>query len=235
VTNPSLSKPHSLTDNRDKPLLDRNNPDLEPLAGHTKITRNDWLNIARDILVNDGVGEVKILKMAELLGVSRSSFYWYFENRKDVLNALLEEWAHRNTAQIIQHCQRDARNATDALCNFFQCFVNPAIFDTGLDFAVREWARRDTALRVRIDAADADRIAAIQTMYLRHGYEEADADVRGRILYFMQLGYHALKQSEPMEDRIRRMEGYLRGFLGAEPDQMAIAAFTDYIAANNLR
>jgi len=38
-----------------------------------------------------------------------------------------------------------------------------------------------------------------------------------------------------MGDRIGRMEGYLRGFLGAEPDQMAIAAFTDYIAANNLR
>jgi len=235
VANTSHSNPRTLTENRDKPLLDRNNPDLEPLVGHTKITRNDWLNIARDILVNDGVGEVKILKMAVLLGVSRSSFYWYFENRKDLLNALLDEWAQRNTVKIIQHCQRDASNATEALCNFFQCFVNPTIFDTGLDFAVREWARRDAGLRNRIDAADAARIAAIQTMYQRHGYEEADADARGRILYFMQLGYHALKQSEPMEDRIGRMHGYLRGFLGAEPDQAAITAFTDYIAANNLR
>jgi hypothetical protein len=51
----------------------------------------------------------------------------------------------------------------------------------------------------------------------------------------MQLGYHALKQSEPMEDRIGRMQGYLRGFLGTDPDQAAITAFTDYIAANNLR
>lgn len=219
---------------RDTPLLDRDNPEIEPLAGHTKVTRNDWLNIARDILVNDGVGEVKILKMAEMLGVSRSSFYWYFENRRDLLNALLDEWAQRNTASLVAHCERDARSATEALCNFFQCFVNPAIFDTGLDFAVREWARRDGALRARVDAADEERMQAVTTMYERHGYNKVDADARARILYFMQLGYHALKEYEPMEDRMSRMVPYMRGFLGHEPDHTAIVAFFTYIAENNL-
>ena len=221
-------------ENRDTPLLDRDNPKAEPLVGHTKVTRNDWLNIARDILVNDGVGEVKILKMAELLGVSRSSFYWYFENRKDLLNALLDEWADRNTARIVTHCQRDTRNITEALCNFFQCFVNPAIFDTGLDFAVREWARRDLGLRARIDSADEDRMQAITAMYRRHGYDRQDADARGRILYFMQLGYHALREAEPMHERMSRMVPYVRGFTGQEPDLDAIAAFDAYIADNNL-
>jgi len=220
--------------NRDTPLLDRDNPEIEPLTGHTKVTRNDWLNIARDILVNDGVGEVKILKMAALLSVSRSSFYWYFKNRKDLLNALLDEWAQRNTARIVAHCEQPSRNASQALCNFFECFVNPAIFDTRLDFAVREWARRDKGLRARIDAADEERMQAIKAMYQRHGYDETDADARGRILYFMQLGYHALKESEPMEDRMSRMLPYMRGFLGDEPDHDAIATFFDYIAANNL-
>lgn len=220
--------------NRETPLLDRDNPEIEPLTGHTKVTRNDWLNIARDILVNDGVGEVKILKMAAHLGVSRSSFYWYFKNRKDLLNALLDEWAQRNTARIVAHCERPARNATEALCNFFQCFVNPAIFDTRLDFAVREWARRDKALRARIDAADEERMQAIKAMYRRHGYDGTDADARGRILYFMQLGYHALKENEPMEERMSRMYPYMRGFLGHEPDHDAITGFFDYIAANKL-
>lgn len=222
-------------ENRNIPLLDRDNPEVEPLAGHTKVTRNDWLNIARDILVNDGVGEIKILKMATLLGVSRSSFYWYFENRKDLLNALLDEWAQRNTARIVAHCQREAHNASEALCNFFQCFVNPAIFDARLDFAVREWARRDQGLRARIDAADEDRMLAIKDMYQRHGYDAVDADARGRILYFMQLGYHALKESEPMQERMSRMVPYMRGFLGHEPDPAAISAFLQYITDNDLQ
>ncbi|MEO1640628.1 MAG: TetR/AcrR family transcriptional regulator [Pseudomonadota bacterium] len=220
---------------RDTPLLDRNNPDVEPLIGHTKVTRNDWLNLARDILVNDGVAEVKVLKMAERLGVSRSSFYWYFKNRKDLLNALLDEWGVRNTARLIAHCQADAPNITAATCNFFRCFVNPAIFDTGLDFAVREWARRDPPLRARIDAADTERIAAVTAMFACYGYDATDADARARILYFMQLGYHALKVAEPMEVRISRIEAYLHGFLGQAPDQAALAAFITYIRDNDLR
>jgi AcrR family transcriptional regulator len=34
------------------------------------------------------------------LGVSRSSFYWYFESRQDLLDALLDAWEVRNTAQL---------------------------------------------------------------------------------------------------------------------------------------
>lgn len=220
---------------RAAPLLDRNNPDAEQLAPHTKVTRNDWLNIARDILVNDGVAEVKILGMADRLGVSRSSFYWYFGNRQDLLDALLDEWDQRNTARLIAHCAAPSGNITEALCNFFRCFVNPAIFDTGLDFAVREWARRDHDLRARIDAADAARLDAVVGMFARHGYLQAEADARARILYFMQLGYHALKVAEPMDLRMSRLGPYLRGFTGQDPDQAALDAFLEYIRANDLR
>jgi AcrR family transcriptional regulator len=219
---------------RAAPLLDRNNPDTAALASHTKVTRNDWLNIARDILVNDGVAEVKILKMADRLGVSRSSFYWYFGNRQDLLDALLAEWDARNTACLIAHCETPSTNITEAACNFFRCFVNPSIFDTGLDFAVREWARRDNDLRIRIDAADAARIASVTAMFLRHDYPMAEADARARILYFMQLGYHALKVAEPMDLRMTRVGPYIVGFTGRAADPDALASFFAYIRDNNL-
>ena len=220
---------------RVSPLLDRNNPSVALPAPHTKVTRNDWLNIARDILVNDGVAEVKILGMADRLGVSRSSFYWYFGNRQDLLDALLDEWDQRNTARLLAHCAAPSENITAALCNFFRCFVNPAIFDTGLDFAVREWARRDQSLRARIDAADAARLDAVVAMFARHGYPPAEADARARILYFMQLGYHALKVAEPMDVRMARLGPYLQGFTGQTPDPAAIEAFLGYIRDNALR
>ena len=59
---------------RTAPVLHRNDPDKEPLTGHIKVTREDWLNVARDTLVNDGVAEVKVLALAERLEVSRSRF-----------------------------------------------------------------------------------------------------------------------------------------------------------------
>ena len=217
---------------RDTPLLDRDNPDVEPLAGHTKVTRNDWLNIAREILVSDGADSVKILRMAQTLGVSRSSFYWYFENRDDLLNALLREWEQRNTASIVKHCQMPAENISFAVCNFFRCFVMPDVFDPGLDFAIREWARRDEDIRARVDRADALRISTIIALFERFHYPPQEADARARILYYMQLGYHALKVAEPMSLRMERLGPYLKGFLGHAPDPNAIKRFVEDVAAD---
>jgi len=69
-------------------LLSRDDPDGPKLLGNIKVTKKDWLTAARDVLVHEGVGELKILSLAGRLGVSRSSFYWYFENRKELLSAL---------------------------------------------------------------------------------------------------------------------------------------------------
>lgn len=193
--------------------------------GQTKATRADWLNAARDILVSEGVGEVKILTLSHRLSVSRSSFYWYFENRQDLLDHLLDEWEARNTRSILDRTRQSAGSINAALCNFFQCFVDPRLFDSGLDFAVREWARRDRTVRKRIDAADHARLEAIQAMFARHGYASDEADTRARILYFMQLGYHALDVYEPMEERLKRVAGYLHGFTGVEPRPDEIAEF----------
>lgn len=206
------------------PVLHRDDPDKEPLVGHVKVTREDWLNVARDILVTDGVAEVKVLAVGQRLGVSRSSFYWYFKSRKDLLSQLLDDWDRRNTAAVEANCAREAATITEAVCNFFRCFLDPAQFDQGLDFAVREWSRRDGQVRRRIDLADRARITAVTQMFERFGFAAYEADVRARILYFMQLGYHALDQTEPLADRMARTEGYLLGFTGQPPRKAEVDA-----------
>ena len=210
---------------RATPVLHRNDPDKDPLIGHVKVTRQDWLNLARDVLVTEGVGEVKIMGLANRLGVSRSSFYWYFKDRADLCAALLDEWELRNTAQVLAHCTLPSATISEALCNFFRCFVDPTKFDQGLDFAVREWSRRDVTLRLRLDEADKKRIAALNACFTQHGYDPVDADARARILYFMQLGYHALEVNEDIPTRMSRLAPYIKGFTGQEADPDAIAAF----------
>ena len=197
-------------------------------TGQTKATRADWLNAARDVLVTEGVAEVKVLTLSHRLKVSRSSFYWYFENRQDLLDHLLADWEARNTRMLEDRCAAPAKTITASVCNFFTCFVDPDAFDRGLDFAVREWARRDAAVRKRIDAADATRIKAVTALFARHGFDAADADARARILYFMQLGYHALDVREDLSERLSRVEGYLRGFTGQEPDPDDVEAFLTF-------
>ena len=215
-------------------VLHRDDPDKDPLVGHIRVTREDWLNIARDTLETQGVAAVKVMALSERLGVARSSFYWYFKNRADLLSALLATWEARNTAQIITHCEKPAANISEALCNFFRCFVDPSIFDRGLDFAVRDWARRDAHVRGLMDHADAARVQAVTAMFARFGYGAIDADARARIVYFMQLGYHALEVREPIPVRMSRLAPYLRGFSGQEPDAKAIRDFLAFVQSLDL-
>lgn len=210
---------------RTAPLLHRDDPDKDPLVGHTKVTREDWLNVARDLLVSDGVAEVKVLALGQRLEVSRSSFYGYFKSRKHLLEALLQDWEQRNTKPILDSTEVPSETITEALCHFFRCFLDPDLFDPGLDAAIREWSRGDGSVRQRILAADGARLKSIAAMFKRHGYTDYDADCRARILYYMQLGYHALDVQETISDRSDRLEGYLRGFSGVEPEAETVARF----------
>jgi AcrR family transcriptional regulator len=212
-------------------ILHRDDPDKDPLVGHVKVTREDWINVARHILINEGINQVKVLTISDRLGVSRSSFYWYFENRKDLLDGLLKEWEQRNTSTIQKNCEMPATSINMAVCNFFRCFINPELFDRGLDFAVREWSRRNKDLRERLDEADSLRINAVTAMFSRYGYNPTTAGARARILYYMQLGYHALDVTESMEERIDRLAPYLEGFTGETPTHEEVAEVIAYARA----
>lgn len=217
--------------NRQTPTLHRDDPDAEPLVGNIKATRDDWLNHARDILVTDGEKQVKVLALAERLGVSRSSFYWYFKSREDLLDALLTDWADTNPGAMVRQASMPATSIHSAICQFFHCVVNPALFDTALDFAVRDWARRAPHVRARLNDADAWVITTLRDMFVRHGYADPEAITRARVLFYMQLGYHSAEVSEPMADRIAQLGPYLLAFTGTEPDPAVVADFTEYALA----
>jgi len=199
-----------------------------PLPGNVKVTREDWLRVAMDLLVSDGVSEVKVLTIGNRLEVSRSSFYWYFKSRKDLLDQLLAEWERTNTGIVIAHAGMPARTITAAVINFFRCIVDPDGFNHRLDFAVREWARRDGAVRRVIDRSDNARTEALKKMFERHGYAPAEADIRARVLYYQQIGYYALELNETLEERLGRVEGYLHVFSGVHPSADEVRDFTSF-------
>lgn len=151
-------------------------------AAHAKATRTDWLRRALDVLVSDGIDAVKVLKLSRTLGVSRSSFYWYFGSRQDLLDALLAHWDATNTRAVIAHASAAQPSITAAVAHVFRAWVDPSLFDPRLDFAVREWSRRSGRVRRVLDRADAARLDALAAMFARHGYPPGEADARARVL-----------------------------------------------------
>lgn len=212
------------------------------LTGNVKVTREDWLQVALETLIAEGVEGVRILPLGHRLGVSRSSFYWYFQSRQDLLDQLLDHWRNKNTRFIIERAKRPAPSVTQAVLNVFECWVDEKLYNPRLDFAIRAWARSSTQVHEIIDAADNERVAAIRDMFARYDYSDEDAFVRARVLYFMQIGYYSLEIVETMASRLTMTPAYLRSFTGREPLAGEVEAFMRYVeaigalsAAKNLR
>ena len=197
-------------------------------SANVKATRDDWVDLALAALAVDGVEHVTVLALSERLGVSRSSFYWYFKNRDELLDALLDRWDKLNTSSIVAQTEEPAASVNEAVCNVFRCWVNPAIFSPRLDFAVREWARRSAHVRKALDRSDRVRTETLTALFVRFGYGHEDALVRARVLYYMQIGYYALDLKEPIEARLRLTPYYLNAFTGAAPSEAEVESFRAY-------
>ena len=60
-------------------------------------SQEGWLEAAYESLLDSGVDSVKILPLAKRLNLSRTSFYWFFKDRDELLAALLTKWREKNT------------------------------------------------------------------------------------------------------------------------------------------
>lgn len=204
-------------------------------TGNVKVTKSDWIDVALESLLAEGIEGVRVLPLAQKLAVSRSSFYWYFESHQDLLDQLLAHWRDTNTRAIVERAQRPAPTIVRGILNVFECWADERLFSPRLDFAVREWARRSVHVRQAIGMADEERLAAIRDMYLHHGYDAEDAFIRARVLYCTQIGYYVIEVDEPIETRLGHLAAYLRNFSAQEPTYADVAHFADFLAKSQAR
>jgi AcrR family transcriptional regulator len=184
-----------------------------------------WLDAAYQLLVEGGVEAVKVMPLAERLGLSRTSFYWHFPDREALLAGLVDRWKAKNTGNLVARCEAPAATITEAMLNLFDCWYDDALFDSRLEFAMRTWSLTDPSVAAAMNEADAVRVAAITALFRRFGYSEAEADTRARTLYLTQVGYIAVRSEESLEVRLRRNPAYVLTFCGVAPTAAEVAAF----------
>jgi AcrR family transcriptional regulator len=184
-----------------------------------------WLQAAHAMLVEGGVEAVKVMPLAERLGLSRTSFYWHFADREALLSALVELWRAKNTGSLVARCEAPAGTVAEAMLNLIDCWVDPQLFDSGLEFAMRTWSLTDPGVAAEMASADATRITAITGLFLRFGYGATEADTRARTLYLTQVGYIALRSNESFNVRMGRIPDYVLTFSGQFPTESELAVF----------
>lgn len=198
------------------PIRARDKRRVSPVYPQTKVTAEDWIAVAMRTLSEEGEESVRILSLAQKLGVSRASFYWYFGSRDDLLGKLLSLWDEKNTRGIVEQARWPADTIAGAILNLFECWIDEDLFEPRLDFAVREWARRSPEVKTLLRASDDARLGAIEAMFARHGFAPEDAKVRARVIYLEQIGHYSLGIQEPRETKLGMLSAYIRAFSGTE-------------------
>ncbi|MAN56782.1 MAG: TetR family transcriptional regulator [Paracoccus sp.] len=194
-------------------------------------SRQGWLDAAYEALIEGGIDAVKIQPLARRLGLSRTSFYWFFGEREALMSALIAEWEARTTAPLVGASTEYAETQSEAMLNVLACFLT-GMFDAPLEFAVRSWALQEADIGARTQAADTDRLAALRDMLIRWGHAEQGADVRARTIYLTQIGYISMQAREDLDTRLARIPTYVRIFTGQTPTPREIARFNARVLAS---
>lgn len=179
------------------------------------LNRQDWINAARELLIQGGIEHVKIGRLAESLNVTRGGFYWLFSSRDDLLDELLEDWKRTNTLPF-EKILNTEHKGVDELKALVDMWVQEEEYSPPYDSAVRDWARMSETTAEAVKEIDSRRIDLMKSIFLDLGYPEDEAFVRARITYFHQVGYYILGLGESREDRIKALPLYLRVLAGQD-------------------
>jgi AcrR family transcriptional regulator len=194
-----------------------------------------WLDAAYAALVEKGIDAVKIMPLASTLQLSRTSFYWFFKDRRQLLAMLLNRWEDSTTKPLVASTQDYAATKTEAMLNVISTFLSDDSFDTRLELAVRAWAQQDPDVLKRVQQADTKRLAALKQLLESWGHDPADADVRARTIYLVQVGYISMRVVEPVDERLSRFPNYVEIYTGQRPPQAEMERFMARIGYRGAR
>jgi AcrR family transcriptional regulator len=184
-----------------------------------------WLESAYESLLESGVEAVRILPLAKKLGLSRTSFYWFFKDREELLSALIARWREKNTGNLIKQSEAYAETIAEAMLNVSDCWFDKELFDSQFEFAVRSWALQSGGTLAEVQKADQLRLEALRRMFVRFGHKENSADVRARATYLTQIGYISMQTREDLAIRMRRIPEYIEIFTDQAPQQRELERF----------
>ena len=185
-----------------------------------------WLDAAHALLLEGGVEAVKVAPLAARLNLSRTSFYHHFADRDELLAALIARWLSQNTANLVARCEAYAETIAEAVLNVFDCWIDVRLFDSAMDFAIRNWALTAPDLADLLQQTDQVRLAALSALFRRFGYDEAQADTRARGISLTQVGYISMRSAESLEVRLKRIPAYVMAFTGTAATDQEMARFT---------
>ena len=118
------------------------------------------------------------------LGVTKGGFYWHFDDRRELLDAILDRWEETSVSEVIERVEARGGDERERLRRLFAIASTSRAF-LRADLAVRDWSRREPRVAQRLRRVDNRRMDYMRSLFA--GFC-ADADeVEARCLMTMSL------------------------------------------------
>jgi len=153
--------------------------------GSARLSADDWVRAALDVMVDEGIAGVKIQRLCDRLGVTKGSFYWHFEDLDAFLSEVARQWAEDGPG--LADSLDDEPDPDRRLFLAMRLFAKPR--NRNLARAMRDWAQNDDRARAAIRKSDEAVFDQLKTALHRKGFDDDEAEVRAKILYYSGVGY----------------------------------------------
>ena len=159
------------------------------MSAPTRTPRTSWIEEGLRALAAGGPDAVRIELLAQALGVSRGGFYWHFDDRRALLEEILDAWERASVDEVIARVESEEG---DARAKLRRLSALAASSDEPLrtDLAVRDWARREPAVAERLRRVDNRRMEYVRSLFGAFCPDEDDVEARCLVFYSLWIGNH---------------------------------------------
>ena len=175
-----------------------------------RLCRDDWLDAAFEAVVDGGFDQLRVVALAQSLGVTRGSFYWHFADHADLVKVLLARWQQREIAEGLRiqgESSEDPQADLLHLLDFALARGGADLKDLRFELALRGLGRRDSWVAQMLAEVDAARMALFETKFLRLTRDvKSSTDLAALFYLAVSGGFQALARpnsSARMADYIR--------------------------------
>ena len=159
--------------------------------GVTRTPRERWIEQGLQALAAGGPDAVRVEALAKELGVTKGGFYGSFADREALLEAMLDTWERESTDDVLDRVEREGgdprtRIQRAGVLTFSDDRLLP------IDLAVRDWARRDEAVAVRLRRVDNRRMALLREMIGTFCPDPDEVEARSLLAFCVAIGEHFL-------------------------------------------
>src|SRR5258707_13916682 len=123
---------------------------MEIEMAQARTPRSRWIDEGLRALAAGGPDDVRIEPLAKALGVTKGGFYGHFDDRRALLQEMLDTWERTVIDEVIERVEEAGGDAKTKLRRLFALGSSVGDELLRIELAVRDWARRDDAVATRL-------------------------------------------------------------------------------------